>query len=43
MRATAMSAGEIGGPVLAGVLVAAAGAGWALAFDAATFAVSARC
>ncbi len=41
VRATAMSAGEIGGPVLAGVLVAAAGAGWALAVDAATFGVSA--
>ena len=41
VRATAMSAGEIGGPVLAGVLVAAFGAGWALAFDAASFAVSA--
>ena len=38
VRATAMSAGEIGGPVLAGVLVAAFGAGWALAVDAATFA-----
>jgi predicted MFS family arabinose efflux permease len=41
IRATAMSAGEIGGPVLAGILVAAFGAGWALAVDAATFAVSA--
>jgi MFS family permease len=41
VRATAMSAGEIGGPVLAGALVAAVGAGWALAVDAATFAVSA--
>lgn len=40
VRATAMSVGEIGGPVLAGVLVAAIGAGWALAVDAATFAVS---
>jgi MFS family permease len=41
LRATAMSAGEIAGPLAAGVLVAAAGAGWALAVDAATFAVSA--
>jgi len=41
VRATAMSAGEIGGPVLAGVIVAAVGAGWALAVDAATFAASA--
>jgi MFS family permease len=40
VRATAMSVGEIGGPVLAGILVAAIGAGWALAVDAATFAVS---
>jgi hypothetical protein len=41
LRAPAMSAGEIGGPVLAGVLVAAVGAGWALAVDAATFGISA--
>ena len=41
VRATMMSAGEIGGPVLAGVLVAAVGAGWALAVDAATFGASA--
>jgi MFS family permease len=41
VRATAMSAGEIGGPVLAGVLVATVGAGWALAVDAASFGASA--
>jgi MFS family permease len=41
LRATAMSAGEILGPVVAGVLVATAGPGWALGIDAATFAVSA--
>jgi hypothetical protein len=41
VRATMMSAGEIGGPVLAGALVAAVGAGWALAVDAATFGASA--
>jgi hypothetical protein len=41
VRATLMSAGEIGGPVLAGVLVTAVGAGWALAVDAATFGASA--
>jgi MFS family permease len=41
VRATAMSGGEIAGPAIAGVLIAAVGAGWALAFDAATFAVSA--
>jgi MFS family permease len=41
LRATAMSVGEIVGPLLGGVLVAAAGAGWALAVDAASFALSA--
>jgi predicted MFS family arabinose efflux permease len=41
MRATAMSIGEIGGPLVAGVIVAAASAGWAIAGDAATFALSA--
>ena len=41
LRATAAAAGEIGGPVTAGLLVASAGAGWALAIDAATFALSA--
>jgi MFS family permease len=43
LRATAVSGGEIVGPLVAGVLVAAAGAGWAIAVDAATFAVSALC
>ena len=41
LRAITMASGEIAGPVVAGVLVASAGAGWALAVDAATFAVSA--
>jgi MFS family permease len=41
LRATAMSGGEILGPVVAGGLVAAAGPGWALAIDALTFAASA--
>src|SRR3954447_155522 len=41
IRATAMSGSEIAGPVIAGVLVASVGPGWALALDAATFAVSA--
>jgi MFS family permease len=41
VRATAMSGGEIAGPAVAGVLIAAVGPGWALAVDAATFAVSA--
>jgi MFS family permease len=43
LRATALSASEILGPLLAGVLVAAVGAGWAIAVDAATFAVSGVC
>ena len=43
LRAAALSGGEIAGPLLAGVLVAAAGAGWAIAVDAGTFAVSAAC
>jgi MFS family permease len=43
LRASAVSTGEILGPIVAGVLVAAAGAGWAIAIDAATFAVSAAC
>ena len=34
------SAADIAGPALAGVLLVTAGAGWGLAFDAATFAVS---
>ena len=41
MRATALSGGEIAGPALAGVLIAVVGPGWALAVDAATFALSA--
>jgi len=40
LRGLAMAAGQIAGPALAGILVAGAGAGWALAVDAATFAVS---
>ena len=43
LRATAVSGSEILGPAVAGLLVAAAGAGWAIAVDAATFAVSALC
>ena len=41
LRATASSAGEIAGPLVAGVIVAVSGPGWAFALDAATFAVSA--
>jgi MFS family permease len=40
LRATALSIGEIAGPVLAGVLIAGVGPGWALAVDAASFALS---
>jgi predicted MFS family arabinose efflux permease len=41
IRATAMSGGEIAGPVIAGVLIATVGPGWAIAIDAVTFALSA--
>jgi len=41
LRATAMGGGEVLGPAVAGVLVATTSPGWALAIDAATFAVSA--
>jgi MFS family permease len=41
MRATATSVGEIGGPIVAGVIVASASAGWAVAADAGTYALSA--
>jgi hypothetical protein len=41
LRATVMSAGEIAGPVIAGVLIAGIGPGWALGLDALTFAASA--
>jgi MFS family permease len=43
LRSSAVSTGEILGPLAAGLLVAAAGAGWAIAVDAVTFAVSAAC
>ena len=43
LRSSGDAAGEIAGPLLAGVLVATAGAGAAIAVDAATFAVSAAC
>jgi MFS family permease len=43
LRASAVSTGEILGPVVGGVLVAAVGAGWAIATDAVTFVVSAAC
>ncbi len=43
LRWTGVSVGEILGPVLAGIIVAAASAGWAVAVDALTFAISAAC
>jgi hypothetical protein len=41
LRGLAMASGNVAGPALAGVLVAAASPGWALAVDAASFGVSA--
>jgi MFS family permease len=41
LRSTAVSTSEIVGPALAGIVVAGAGAGWAIAADAATFGASA--
>lgn len=41
LRSSAVSGGEIAGPAIAGILVAVAGAGTAIAVDAATFAISA--
>ncbi len=43
LRGIANSTGMILGPSLAGVIVAVGGAGWAIAIDAATYAVSAAC
>ena len=43
LRSAAISGSEIAGPALAGILVAAVGAGWAIAVDAGTFAISAAC
>jgi MFS family permease len=43
VRSAAISGSEIVGPALAGVLVATVGPGWAIAVDAATFAISAVC
>jgi len=41
LRGMAMSAAAVAGPAIAGILVATVGSGWALAADAASFAVSA--
>ncbi|MCX4820791.1 MFS transporter [Streptomyces sp. NBC_01142] len=43
LTSLARASGNVAGPVLAGLLVAFAGAGWAIAVDAATFALSALC
>ncbi|HXP53685.1 MAG TPA: MFS transporter [Streptosporangiaceae bacterium] len=43
LRGLASSAGQVFGPALAGVIVATGGAGWAIAIDALTYAVSAAC
>lgn len=43
LRWSAVSTGDIVGPLAAGLLVAAAGAGWAIAADAVTFGISAAC
>jgi MFS family permease len=43
LRGVASSAGQVLGPGLAGIIVAAGGAGWAIAIDSATYAVSAAC
>lgn len=43
LRVLALSASLLTGPAVAGVLVVAAGPGWAIAIDAATFAASAAC
>jgi Major Facilitator Superfamily len=41
LRSTVTSIGEIAGPLVAGIVVAAASAGWAIAADALTYAISA--
>jgi MFS family permease len=43
LRGVATSTGQILGPILAGLIVAGAGAGWAIALDSATYAISAAC
>jgi MFS family permease len=43
LRGIANSAGSVLGPSVAGVIVALGGVGWAIAIDAATYAVSAAC
>jgi MFS family permease len=43
LMSLSLSGAVIAGPILAGAMVALAGAGWGLVLDAATFAVSAAC
>ncbi|MGH3152620.1 MAG: MFS transporter [Streptosporangiaceae bacterium] len=43
LRGVAGSVGQVLGPGLAGIIVAVGGAGWAIAIDSATYAVSAAC
>jgi MFS family permease len=43
LRGVASSTGQVLGPGLAGIIVAAGGAGWAIAIDSVTYAVSAAC
>jgi MFS family permease len=43
LRGVATSTAQIAGPAAAGLIVAAGGAGWAIAIDGATYAVSAVC
>ncbi len=43
LKGVAASAGQLAGPAIAGVMVAAGGAGWAIGLDAATYLVSVIC
>ena len=43
LRGVASSTAQIAGPAAAGLIVAAGGAGWAIAIDGATYAISAVC
>jgi hypothetical protein len=43
LRGVASSTAQVAGPAVAGLIVAAGGAGWAIAIDGATYAVSALC
>ena len=43
LRGVANSTGQVLGPSLAGIIVASRGAGWAIAIDSVTYAISAAC